>query len=619
MYLYNIKLWNFRKFGSNNDIDLNNPNLDLNFNKGLNVLIGENDSGKTAIIDAIKLVLKTHSYDWLKTTIEDFYNDSIRFRIELVFKDLIDEEAKNFTEWLGWEENEIKKVFGTEKVQVPFLRLIYDVSRNLEDYIFPAEVRAGVDDSGYRLTAEAAEYLKVTYLKPLRDAQAELIPRKNSRLSQILQGHDAFKGKEETHVLVELFRKFNTSVEKYFEGKDKDDADLDKSNQKGKELKAEIDRFIKAFYSNDKESNFGVVGSTLKNILEKLELSLKDEINPGLGTLNRLFMSTELLHLQKKNWNGIRLGLIEELEAHLHPQAQMKVIDSLQREQNIQLILTTHSPNLGSKVKLKNLILCNSNSAYPLGADFTKLAKDDYIFLERFLDVTKSNLFFAKGVLMVEGWAEEIFLPSLASKLKAQNIISRNLTDAGVSIVNIGNTAFLRYSKIFLRKKEGEELNIPIAVITDVDIREYEKNAKVDDEGKVVKNAEGKTEYIYEKREYAIFSKETEEKRAKIISKFKDQKVDVFVAPNWTFEYSLLNSISLGVKFRESLKKIHPNIDVNDYEKELATKLINKGLDKTELAYELAQILDTTTDIVIDANDAGIKYLIDAIKYVCHD
>ncbi|MEP5944701.1 MAG: AAA family ATPase, partial [Balneola sp.] len=60
MYLSNIKLWNFRKFGSQ-DFNLDSPNLDLDFQPGLNVLIGENDSGKTAIVDAIKLVLKTHS------------------------------------------------------------------------------------------------------------------------------------------------------------------------------------------------------------------------------------------------------------------------------------------------------------------------------------------------------------------------------------------------------------------------------------------------------------------------------------------------------------------------------------------------------------------------------
>jgi len=60
MYLKNLKLWNFRKYGNPNPFNLQEPSLDLNFSKGVNVLIGQNDSGKTAIIDAIKLVLKTH-------------------------------------------------------------------------------------------------------------------------------------------------------------------------------------------------------------------------------------------------------------------------------------------------------------------------------------------------------------------------------------------------------------------------------------------------------------------------------------------------------------------------------------------------------------------------------
>ena len=73
MYLKNIKLWNFRKFGDNGEYDINKPNLSLNFTKGLNVLIGENDSGKTAIIDAIKIVLKTHAYEWIKIEHDDFF------------------------------------------------------------------------------------------------------------------------------------------------------------------------------------------------------------------------------------------------------------------------------------------------------------------------------------------------------------------------------------------------------------------------------------------------------------------------------------------------------------------------------------------------------------------
>ncbi|MGV0977798.1 AAA family ATPase [Empedobacter falsenii] len=86
MYLSNIKLWNFRKYGNSEEFNLSNPNLDLDLTKGLNVIIGENDSGKTAIIDAIKLVLKTHSYDYIKVDENDFYLDSNRLRVELIFE-----------------------------------------------------------------------------------------------------------------------------------------------------------------------------------------------------------------------------------------------------------------------------------------------------------------------------------------------------------------------------------------------------------------------------------------------------------------------------------------------------------------------------------------------------
>ena len=188
----------------------------------------------------------------------------------------------------------------------------------------------------------------------------------------------------------------------------------------------------------------------------------------GLGTLNRLFMASELLHLNKKDYDGLRLGLIEELEAHLHPQAQMQVIESLQKQNNIQLILTTHSPNLASKVKLENIIICEGDNSFPLGKEYTKLNDDDYTFLEKFLDTTKANLFFAKGIIMVEGWAEEILLSSLAKS------IDIDLTAKGVSVVNIGHTGFDHYSNIFLRN-EAPAMNIPVAVITDSDVKEYEK------------------------------------------------------------------------------------------------------------------------------------------------
>lgn len=586
MYLSNIKLWNFRKFGSVDATDYKTkPHLNLNLTNGLNVIIGENDSGKTAIIDAIKLVLKTHSYEYIRVDNKDFHQDANRFRIELTFDDLKPEEAKNFTEWLGWN--------GTRIDAKPFLKLNYDVKRQA-DKIIPTDVKAGVDDEGYLLSAETKDYFKATYLKPLRDAENELVAKRNSRLSQILLGDEAFKGKEKDNDLVKIFSGFKQELENYFKGVDEEGQP---KATEGKQIKDKIDNYIKSFYSKNNESEFELTSTDIKSILEKLTLTLKGEQNPGLGTLNRLFMAAELLHLTKSNWTGLRLGLVEELEAHLHPQAQMQVIEAFTKQKDIQLILTTHSPNLASKLKLENLIICNNGHAFPMGNTYTKLKKEDYKFLEKFLDTTKANLFFAKGIILVEGWAEEILLPSIAK------VIGINLTEKGVSIVNIGHTGFDHYANIYLRQTEPN-MTIPVAVITDSDIREYEKSG--DD---------------FVKRNPQAIQQETQAKLA-ILNGKSENNVQYFPAPNWTLEYSLFKSASLTATFQTATKKIHSDTPwENDFEKELAKKLIKKGFKKTEIAYQIANIIDEDLSkdvrtITISEDEADtVNYLVKAIKY----
>lgn len=213
----------------------------------------------------------------------------------------------------------------------------------------------------------------------------------------------------------------------------------------------------------------------------------------------------------------------------------------------------------------------------------TELDPNDYEFLERFLDTTKANLFFAKGIILVEGWSEEILLPALARKL---NI---NLTERGVSIVNIGNTAFLRYSRIF-RRSNDIEMKIPVAVITDIDIKPEQNNA----------------EHI--------------SKISELNAKFDAQSVKSFVSPKWTLEYCLYSSPSLSTSFQTIARKVHSRSDWLDFPAKLSDKLSRKAFSKTEVSYELASLLDADTlletpQISIDETDPYIAYLINAIKY----
>ncbi|MDR3026608.1 AAA family ATPase [Chryseobacterium sp.] len=630
MYLQNIKLWNFRKFGTDGNFNINSPNLNLDFTKGLNVLIGENDSGKTAVIDAIKLSLKTHASEWIKPERDDFFEASEKFRIELLFKDLSLEEAKNFTEWLSWE--------GEGDNSEPIL-LVYFESTKINEKIVTYDLKAGLPEDGYSLNSDAKEFLKATYLKPLRDAKSELIPKKASRLSQIFEKHEAFKDKDRDHLLIDIFKDFNKSIALYFKGLGSDET-TQLNDLKGKELKDEIDKYLKSFYDNTKETDIKVTEAKLRNILEKLELLVKDEINVGLGTLNRLFMSSELVHLNKRNWDGIRLGLVEELEAHLHPQAQMQIIESLQQHTDIQLILTTHSPNLASKVKLENLIICTKNYAFPLGEKYTKLKKSDYPFLERFLDVTKSNLFFAKGLIFVEGISEEIIIPALADKLFELNEIDNSLTSASVSVIPIGNTAFLRYSKIFLRSREPQ-IDIPISIVNDLDLRpiKYAEKYNIPQDKRSANNII---------TEYNVDDFKNQKK-----SNIESQSIRAFISNFWTLEYCialhptlrkiLFKSIVQCIEeiradnykgIKESKKGIKP-ISELDYETKWESFVLNKNneqiafdimynfiidekkISKSMIAMYFAQFLKTDITSIenISVQNNPIQYLIDAIKY----
>ncbi|PLR82309.1 ATP-dependent endonuclease [Bacillus canaveralius] len=474
MYLAELKIWNFRKYG---DASMEGePVILVNFKPGVNLLVGENDCGKTTIIDAVKHLLGTQSYDYTRIEEDDFYisNSGIRtkhLKIEGIFKSLTDEEAGNFLEWISFDEKG-----NTE--------LIVRLGAKVNNHQIITNVTAGVEGLDTRF--EARDLLRVTYLKPLRDAESELSSGYKSRLAQILRNHPLFAKEDNEHTLEKYIRIANSRIKGYFDKEtlEKEEIfEITEGEQGAKLITQFLDDTLSAFMGisfneNNYKSFLDITRNDLSSILRKLSLNI-DENKIGLGSLNQLFIAMELLLFEiETNFN---LALIEEIEAHLHPQAQLRLIKYLQdkgENANEQYIITTHSITLASKVQLDNIILCRNNLAFSMGPQYTELSSGDYQFIERFLDATKANLFFAKGVIFVEGDAENILLPILAE------IIKKPLHKYGVSLVNVGNTAFIRYSRIFRRKDESCPLDFPVSIINDLDVKPLicnQNNSSCDD------------------------------------------------------------------------------------------------------------------------------------------
>ncbi|MBF4988303.1 MULTISPECIES: ATP-dependent endonuclease [unclassified Methylophilus] len=588
MYLKHIRANNFRAFGDGKKA----PALDWALRPGLNILVGENDAGKTTIVDAIRQILLTTSYENIRLYEHDFHihgtERATSLWIEATLCDLSSEQQASVLEWLTHESD------GSCSLIIHLSARWIPPQPNKRARV-EFSVRAGKEGIGQEIGSTVRELIRATYLRPLRDAEAELRPGRQSRLSQILAAHKNIDGQE-----VNDFQTANPNdVPKNIVGLMAFSQHHIGEHTVIKSVEQDINQNYLEEFSFESEKLQSRIRITpdlsLTPILEKFELALLPggDVDPnarcarGLGYNNALFMATELVLLREGD--DLALLLIEEPEAHLHPQLQYRVMDLLENhsktketdERQVQVVMTTHSPSLVSHTDIENMTLVHKAQTFPLSAGNTKLKKTDYSFLRRFIEATKANLFFARGVMMVEGPAEAILLPTLAE------VCDRSLSKHGVSLVNVGHTGLFHYARILQVEGAGPELKIPVVCLTDRDIVPESAKTFVSAPG------EGKKRFTsdYNEEELAKFLLDKS-------NRAQGGSTIVCISDKWTLEYDLAYfgcaklmyyAIQLGRKAKTKGERLEDADETKAKEaaKESWEELETKGLTEEELANQI--------------------------------
>lgn len=528
LYISRVKIKNFRNF----------KNIDVNLGHK-EVIIGENNVGKTNFLRALQLILDPSLSDEDRMLDESDFNDTLvnpmENNEEIQIDIFISNYKENKTILTVLDGATVRNIDGKEELQITYKFFPHADDNGNKEYEFNIYK---ANDESRRFGAYERKYLNLKVIKALRDVEGEM---KNSRTSPIKKMLDEYSiDKDELKRIADEYEKngkeilnldelidLTGNINKRFStilGNNNFDVSLQAmeidpnrilaslkllmANRNAADISLGLNNilyismvlqmlqdktvpsFIKAATFNElkEKENSQILIDVYEMKEETGNYFLKSDVTDAQLLEIHLFMNTNV-SINK----AVTILAIEEPEAHLHPVNQRLIYKDVIKNSNNSVLLTTHSTHITSIAPIESIVHLHEKKGEGTVIHATAdmpIAEGEFLDVERYLDVKRGEIYLGKAVILVEGIAEEYLIPRLAEAL------GKTLDEKGIIVCNINCTNFAPYVKLL------ENLDIPYAVVTDGDHYYIKEKAKKDKDG---------TEIVEEEREYHVMDKDVPE------------------------------------------------------------------------------------------------------------
>jgi putative ATP-dependent endonuclease of OLD family len=501
MHISKLTLINYRNF----------KNAILTFQRGVNTIIGENGAGKSNILRAIRLLLDDNMVRAAHRLQESDFSRALDqwmghwIIISMEFEDLSPDESvqalflhgtagihagpisKATYNLIFRPKKEIRlKLAALDDFDFAGLKTIRDgitiddyetifTGRSTADFSDPATYQRIVGDFCLCSFEEETEFLELgakvpgflsvtkevslTFIQALRDVVAEF---HNNRTNPLLTLLKSKSGEIDAAALVPIVgkvRDLNGAIEGLEDVQSVRQHIRDTIKDTAGETYSPTSLSIRSDLPEDAEQLF----QSLRLFIGESEDGYEGTINElSLGGANLIYLTLKLLEFkyQREKMAIANFLLIEEPEAHIHTHIQKTLFDRIAYE-DAQVIYTTHSTHISEVSNVSNVnILGRCGSFCEAYQPAAELDPAQVTSIQRYLDAVRSNLLFAKSVILVEGDAEEILIPVLVKR-----VLGLSVDELGISVINIRSTGFKNVAVLF----HDTRIRKRCAIVTDLD------------------------------------------------------------------------------------------------------------------------------------------------------